>query len=400
MLYAGIDVAKNKHDVAVIGSDGTVYVRHQMITNNIEGFIRLKETLDNLIKATGEDIQVGLEDTGHYCYNIISFLREHRFSVFSYNPLIIKEFAKSATLRKTKTDRKDAMTIARKLLTDVDKVHFETNPHMIELKYATRYVARVKQDLTKQKIQYIRILDITFPELVKTLGGKNDMAHTQYVRALLKAYPSPRELSRAHLRTLTHLVQEASQGRYGRDRAIQIREAAKHTVGQNSAALRFELLETISAIAQLEERKATAEEMVNEVMQTIKSPLLTVPGIGNTLGSIILAELRNIASFRSPGQVLAFAGSEPSVSTSGENQVETGHMVKRGSPQLRWALNQAARLCAQYSPNMRRYFDKKLGEGKHYNVALSHVVKKLVRVIFHILKYNAVWEEEKLIVNQ
>jgi transposase len=224
--------------------------------------------------------------------------------VFSYNPLIIKEFAKSATLRKTKTDRKDA----------------------------TRYVARVKQDLTKQKIQYIRILDITFPELVKTLGGKNDMAHTQYVRALLKAYPSPRELSRAHLRTLTHLVQEASQGRYGRDRAIQIREAAKHTVGQNSAALRFELLETISAIAQLEERKATAEEMVNEVMQTIKSPLLTVPGIGNTLGSIILAELRNIASFRSPGQVLALAGSEPSVSTSGENQVETGHMVKRGSP--------------------------------------------------------------------
>lgn len=201
MLYVGIDVAKNKHDIAVVSSDGTIHIRHLTITNNIEGFIRLGSTLDNLVKATGETVQIALEDTGHYCYNIISFLREHHFTVFSYNPLIIKEFAKSTSLRKTKTDRKDAMTIARKLMTDVDKVHFQANPDMIELKYATRNVARVKKDLINQKTQYIRILDIIFPELVKVLGGKNEAVHTQYIHALLKAYPSPRELSRAHVRT-------------------------------------------------------------------------------------------------------------------------------------------------------------------------------------------------------
>lgn len=399
MLYVGIDVAKNKHDIAVVSSDGTIHIRHLTITNNIEGFIRLGSTLDNLVKATGETVQIALEDTGHYCYNIISFLREHHFTVFSYNPLIIKEFAKSTSLRKTKTDRKDAMTIARKLMTDVDKVHFQANPDMIELKYATRNVARVKKDLINQKTQYIRILDIIFPELVKVLGGKNEAVHTQYIHALLKAYPSPRELSRAHVRTLTNLLQDASHGRHGQERALQIREAAKHTVGQNSAALRFELLQTIDEIAYLENRKADADKKVNELMRAIKTPLLTVPGIGNGLGSIILAELRNIDSFRSPAQVLAFAGSEPSVSTSGQNQVENGHMVKRGSPQLRWALNQAARLCARFSPNMHKYLDKKLAEGKHYNVAISHVVKKLVRVIFRILKYNTEWDEEKLIVN-
>lgn len=400
MLYVGIDVAKNKHDLAVIGSNGTVYVRHQTITNNIDGFMQLKRTLDNLAKASGETIQIALEDTGHYCYNIISFLRKHQLMVFSYNPLIIKEFAKSTSLRKTKTDRKDAMTIARKLLSDVDKVHFESDPCLIELKYATRHVARIKKELTNQKIQYIRILDLIFPELVKTLGGHNEAAHAHYIHVLLKAYPSPAELSRARLRTLTGLLQKASRGRYGQERSVEIREAAKRTVGQNSPSLRFELLQTIDSIVYFEDLKTKAEKEVERLMKDIDSPLLTVPGIGDTLGAIILAELRHIDNFRSPAQILAFAGSEPSVSTSGEKQVETGHMVKRGSPQLRWALAQAARLCAHFSPKMHQYLTKKLSEGKHYNVAISHVVKKLVRVIFRILKYNTPWSENRLIVNQ
>jgi transposase len=79
-------------------------------------------------------------------------------------------------------------------------------------------------------------------------------------------------------------------------------------------------------------------------MSEIDSPILTIPSIGFKLGSIILAEFRGIKNFRSPNQLLAYAGAEPSDSTSGMNQTETGRMFKRGSSQLRWALHESARL--------------------------------------------------------
>ncbi|OTO01316.1 IS110 family transposase [Enterococcus sp. 5B3_DIV0040] len=75
MLYVGIDIAKHKHDLAVIDTEETIFVRHLQIENNQEGFTKLQMTLDNLQKTTGEDIQIALEDTGHYCFNILRFLR-------------------------------------------------------------------------------------------------------------------------------------------------------------------------------------------------------------------------------------------------------------------------------------------------------------------------------------
>ena len=134
-------------------------------------------------------------------------------------------------------------------------------------------------------------------------------------------------------------------------------------------------------------------------MSEIDSPILSIPGVEMTLGSVILAEILDIDNFKSPKQLLAYASCEPSVSTSGTNQVETGHMVKRGSSPLRWFLHEAARLMSIWSPSMRLYLDKKRSVVKHYNVAISHVVKKLVRIIFQLLKNNEPYDEERIIVN-
>lgn len=146
VVYVGIDVAKYKHDLAVIDSEGEIFVRHLKIANNREGFTQLQMTLKNLKISTGQKIQVALGDTVHYSFNIIHFLRTKGYPTFSYNPFLVKEFAKSQSLRKSKTDKKDAMTIARKLRNDVDKTLFEADGIMIELKYATRNSYRLKQD--------------------------------------------------------------------------------------------------------------------------------------------------------------------------------------------------------------------------------------------------------------
>lgn len=398
MLYVGIDVAKYKHDFAVIDSDGKIIVRHLQITNNREGFTQLRMTFENLKTSTGQEIQVALEDTGHYSFNIIRFLRSSGYSTFSYNPFLIKEFAKSQSLRKTKTDKKDAMTIARKLRDDVDKTLFESNVIMIELKYATRNSNRLKQECAKQKIHYVRLLDILFPELSPFLGGKS-AHHNRFVYDLLKTFPSPKKIAQAHLTKLTNLLNTSSRGKTGREEAIALKQLAATSIGQESAALEFELLQTIDLIDHLTDLRESADKEVARIMKELNSPLLSVPGIGAKLGAVILAEIRSINNFKTPAQLLAFAGSEPSIDTSGQDQTENGHMVKRGSPQLRWALHEAARLCAIWSPSMRAYYQKKLDEGKHYHVALSHVAKKLVRIIFRILKTNEPYQEDKMIVN-
>lgn len=398
MLYAGIDVAKHKHDLAVIDSQGEVFIRHLEIQNNREGFTHLQMTFENLRVTTQQEIQIALEDTGHYSYNLIRFLRTHSYSTFSYNPFLIKEFAKKQTLRKTKTDKKDAMTIARKLREDVDKTLFETDTRILELKYATRNVSRLQQARAKQKTNYTRLLDLLFPELAPSLEGQN-AHHNQAIYEMLKVFPSPQKIAQAHLTRLTNLLSQSSRGKYGKEQAIAFKQLAASTIGQASAILEFELLQTIDLIEYFTTLLKSAEKEVEKLMKTIDSPILTIPGIGVKLGAIILAEIRSIDHFQTPAQLLAFAGSEPSISTSGENQQENGHMVKRGSTSLRWALHEAARLSTVWAPPMKKYLNKKLEEGKHYTVAITHVVKKLVRIIFHILKTGEPYQENKVVVN-
>lgn len=217
--------------------------------------------------------------------------------------------------------------------------------------------------------------------------------------AILKEYSSARKLGNAHLTKLTNLISTHSKGHLGKEQPIKLKKLAQASIGQESPALEFELLQTIDVIQYLTSMRDEADKEVARLMSEIDSPILTIPGVGFKLEGVILAEIRDIKYFRSPNQLLAYTGAEPSISTSGMNQTETGRMVKRSSSQLRWALHESAKLMSIWSPSMRVYFQKKLAEGKHYNVALSHVVRKLVRIIYQLLRDNNPYEEQKMIVN-
>ena len=358
MLYVGIDVSKYKHDISVIDHDGTIIIRHLKISNNHQVFSQLQNVLAKFKVSNGEDIQIGLEDTGHYSFNILHFLRKHGFQTFSYNPLLIKEFAKHNSLRKTKTDKKDAMTIARKLREDIDKTIYQFDSTMTELKYATRNVSRIKDNCTKLKVNFTRILDIIFPELAPSLPS-NSAKHSLYIYEVLKNYPSPERIRTAHLTKLTNIIYKTSHGHHGRNKAIELKELSKKSIGSESNILEFELIQTIESIQYFTKIRKIAEKEVEKIMFKLDSPILTIPGIGIQLGSIILSEIRNISNFKNPGQLLAYAGAEPSISTSGTVQTEVGYMVKRGSAQLRWALLEAAKISARHSPTMKSYLHKK-----------------------------------------
>ena len=384
MLYVGIDIAKNKHDLACINETGETVITNFRFVNSYQGFNDLKRQLKQLSPIT-QDIQIALESTGHYNYNIVVFLRELGYNVFAYNPFIIKQFAKSQSLRKTKTDRKDALLIARKLRSDVTPEYYQTDKSMDELKELTRYQNRLIQSRSKCKNLYIRLLDIIFPELHRVVSN----LHNHFVYELLTKYPSAQKIARARFSSLLKIK------RLTADKAHQIQEIAKQTIGNASPALSLELVQLIESIKHYDKQINQVQEEINLLMIELNSPITSIPGIGSRLGAIILAEIKTIHNFKNPNQLQTFAGLDPAIYQSGQMD-NTGHMVKRGSSYLRYALIQAAKLISMYPPHFKAYLRLKISQGKHYNVAVTLVAKKLIRIIYHLLKNNQTFDEAKL----
>lgn len=381
MIYVGIDVAKDKHDCFIIDSNGEIIHDVFTISNNLKGFNALLDAIPNSDK---QDIRIGLEATGHYSINLIKFLSDNQFPLIIFNPLQTNLFRKAHTLRKTKTDKTDAKLIALMLGSCDFKPHSNLSYHLNELKSLTRHRSRIKHQVAKLKISLCRIIDIMFPELPSVVYSINQKS----TYALLKEFPSTLEISNAHLTTLTNILHKSSRGKYAKSKALEIRNSARESIGTNSKALSFELSQTLRLIDFVSAEIQSIEKEIELLMDEIQSPILSIPGISYTLGSIILAEIGDIKKFKNPSQLLAFAGLEPSTHESGKFKATKTSMVKRGSPYLRWALLEAARLISMRDPAFKAYYHKKKSEGKHHFVVQSHVAKKLVRVLHHLLTNN------------
>lgn len=384
MIYVGIDVAKDKHDCFITNSDGEVLFKSFTIPNNREGF----ETLFQKILSVSDDltkVKVGLEATGHYSYNLLGFLLDKGLTTFVINPLHTNLYRKSLSLRQTKTDKVDARTIASMLMSDVNlKSYSDTSYHNEELKSLTRYRFDKVQERAKLKTSVSRLICILFPELEKLVPT----LHISSVYAMLSEFPGAKHVANAHLTRLSNLLSEASKGHYGKETAITFREAARTSIGSNMPAKSLELKHTIKLIQELTSEIDEIENEIKIIMDEINSPILSIPGINYRMGAMIIAEIGDFSRFDSPDKILAYAGFSPSTYQSGQLDGAYSHMEKRGSRYLRYALYNAAKYVCHWDSTFAEYLAKKRAEGKHYNVAISHAVKKLVRVIYHLEQTN------------
>ena len=384
MICVGIDVAKDKHDCFILSSEGEVLADVFTVTNNRDGFETLYQRIRSCARPT-DNIKVGLEATGHYSYNILGFLLEKGLATYLINPLHTNLYRKSLSLRQTKTDRIDARTIASMLMSDVDlKSYTDTAYHNEELKSLTRYRFDKVRQRAKLKQSVSRLVNILFPEL-ETLVPTLHMAS---VYALLSELPGAQQIAAVHLTHLKTLLANASKGRYDRDKAVEIREAAKCSIGSKMPAKSLELRHTIQLIHELDKEIDEIESSIEEIMNSLQSPITTIPGIGYRMGAMILAEIGDFSNFDSPDKILAYAGLSPSTYESGKLKASGAyaHMEKRGSRYLRFAIFNATKYVCHWDPTFAAYLAKKRAEGKHYNVAISHAAKKLMRVIYSLQK--------------
>ena len=384
MIYVGIDVAKDKHDCFITNSDGEVLFKAFTIANNLTGFTELYQKIESVMEDVSK-VKVGLEATGHYSYNLLGYLIDKGLPTYAINPLHTNLYRKSLSLRQTKTDKVDARTIASMLMSDVNlKSYSDTSYHNDELKSLTRYRFDKVKERAKLKSSVSRLVCILFPELEKLVPT----LHMASVYALLSEFPGAKQVANVHLTRLTNLLTKASKGRYGKETAITFRDAARTSIGSNMPAKSLELKHTIKLIRELTSEIDEIENEIKIIMDEIHSPILSIPGINYRMGAMIIAEIGDFNRFDSPDKILAYAGFSPSTYQSGQLDGAYSHMEKRGSRYLRYALYNAAKYVCHWDSTFAEYLARKRAEGKHYNVAISHAIKKLVRVIYHLEKTN------------
>ena len=382
MIYVGIDVAKDKHDCFICNGDGDVLANVFTIENNRLGFEHLLKVINTCTGIDGK-MKVGLEATGHYSYNLLGFLLDNGLPTYVINPLHTNLYRKSLSLRKTKTDKVDARMIASMLMSDVSlKPYSQTLYHNEDLKSLSRYRFDKVKECSKLKTSVSRLINILFPELDKLLCS----VHMTSVYALLSEFPSAKDIASAHLTRLTNLLYSASKGHYNRDTAVRLRETARNSVGCYMPAKTLELKHTIKLIGELNTEIKEIDIEIKRILDKIDSPILSIPGIGYSLGAMIISEVGDFNNFSTPDKILAFAGLSPSTYQSGKLDNAYAYMEKRGSRYLRYALFNAAKLVCKYDKTFSLYLAKKRDEGKHYYVAVSHAAKKLVRLIFALQK--------------
>ncbi len=390
MRYVGIDIAKKNHVAAVLDDEGNVVKDAFSFANSSPGFARLLMQLGSA-GIDCDECLVGMEATGHYWVALFDFLTSYGFEVVVINPLQTDAFRRVDTVRQTKTDPIDARLIAELLRVKKFEPSALGDETCDSLKHLTRFRMSMIVDCTTLKNKATAILDRIFPEYTDVFV--NPYGPTS--RSVLKRCATPRQVIKTGINRLTRIIDVASYGRCGRDKASELILTARRSIGVSfsSDALAMELRMIIERIDYLENLVKSLDGEISQLLkETPGKWLTTVPGIGSTLAAQIAGEIGDAHRFDSPKKLVAFAGMDATKYQSGTRD-DAGHMSKHGSSQLRYALIQAADGARRCSAYFGDYYEKKIAEGAHYYHAISCVARKLAGVVLALMKEERPWQD-------
>lgn len=390
MIFVGIDIASTKHDCFIMNNNGEVL--HDVLTfpNNIKGFKKLHETVVNVMESSKDsNVRIGLESTGLYHLNLLNFLTALDFKVQVINPLLTSMERKASSVRKTKTDKVDARSICMFLHRNQSEFQAYT-PKLYNnnaLKSLSRRRFSLSKQLGKHKVELNTLIARTFPEYLNFFSS----LHIKTSLNILKKYAIPSVIAKTRIDGLTNCLVSSSKGKHGSLTAIKLKELALNTIGDKSEFYSFEIKLIVSTIRHYQEQIKLIDREIEKIIDTHFSNLLSMPGVSYTTASLVLGEIGNIHNFSSFDKLLAFAGLDPIVYQSGKYNLENTKPSKRGSTYLRYAIFHIAKIIVLHDEKFKKYYQKKQSEGKHYFVILGHVSKKVLRVIYTLLKYNLVY---------
>ena len=203
---------------------------------------------------------------------------------------------------------------------------------------------------------------------------------------VLKAYSSAHNIAKADIRNLRKCFEYRVRGRRISLTAEKLKEAASDSIGIDSAAEVIQIRHLIQQIELLNEQIEQIDKKIEEYSLTNDSPILSIPGISHFSGTSILAELGDINNYSKASQVIKRAGVAPLVYESSQYKAEHTAITKKGSKYLRKTLYQIILPVIRFNEVFKNYYDLKIAQGKSHRCACGHCVRKLLRIIFHLLK--------------
>jgi len=349
------------------------------ITNNRSGFDQLHKEL----QAVGGIVTVGLEATGHYWLSLYDDLTRNHYPVIVLNPLQVAAYRKSG-IRKVKRDASDAFWIADYIRVANLPPTEQNLPIFLQLRELSRFRFRLTEQVGDLKRKLLTILDRVFPEYEHLFSS----VFLQASRAILQEAVSAQEFADFDLQELADVLNQASRGRFGLEKAEALQSQARQSVGIGflTSSVHLEMRCLLAQLDLLDAQRGEIDQTIADLMQQIPQHITSIPGIGPVTGAAILSEIGDIQRFESADKLVAYAGIDATVYQTGQFEASEAHMSKRGSPYLRHALWCAATAAILHDPSLKAYYQKKRDEGKHHGTALGAVCRKLLGRIFVVLK--------------
>ena len=394
MFLVGIDIGKKQHTFSIIDKEtGEILLNPSVFNNNQAGFLLLIKKLNNYVKS---ELLIGMEDTGHYHFALLKYLLDSHYTVALINPTTT-DLTRKLQGGITKNDPLDSLTICdvigsnqRKKTYRITKLnHFD----LYEQKQLTRHHHNLKEELNTYKNRLQKCIDIVFPEFNSLFRSKYGIVYMN----VLKTFASAKKIADSDIRTIRKCFEYEGRGNRISLSVDQLKATAKVSVGISSVAEEIQIRHLVCQIEMIEEQLSEIDKKIEEFSLQNNSPILSIPGISHFSGTSILAELGDIGNYTKASQIIKFAGVAPYHYESSQFTAQHTAITKKGSRYLRKTLYQIILPVINHNKVFFAYYNKKLAEGKGHRCAQGHCIRKLLRIIYHLLSTGQTFDPALLI---
>ncbi len=387
-LFIGVDISKDSFSAAGLDDEGKECFSG-LYSMDSKGFGEFLEIV-NARCPDRQKVLVAMESTGCYHINLFSFLTAQGIQVVVINPLLIANFAKRS-LRKTKTDKKDARTIAKFLVENREDIsQLSISQDLQDLRDLARERESISHLISATKVEIKRVLRTIFPELESIAD-----IYTRVMLRFLQAYPSARVVKAVKLKVLAQALRQPYVGHKLTFSAEDILRAAQSSVATASPAKEIILRGKIATLLHLQERLEGMEKLLIDLCKASRVEdfkiLRSIKGVGPKTGVPFLAEMGSVENFSSHKKLIAFAGMDPSVCQSG-TFIGKSKISKRGNRHLRRAIYLMTASVVSQNAFFKAYFIRRKREGLIPQKALLATAHKLIRVIFAMLSHRTYFQ--------
>ena len=394
MILVGIDIGKNKHTFSIIDKGtGEILLNPSVFDNNQTGFLYLIKKLSGYAKS---ELLIGMEDTGHYHFALLKYLLDSRYTVALINPTTT-DLTRKIQGGITKNDTLDSITICDVISSNQRKKPYRITKvnrfDLYEQKQLTRHHHNLKEEMNIYKNRLQKCIDIVFPEFNSLFNSKYGIVYM----SILKTFSSANAIANADIRSIRKCFEFKGRGGRISLSAEQLKTTAKASIGIPSAAEEIQIRHLVCQIELLDKQISEIDKRIEEFSVKNNSTILSIPGISHFSGTSILAELGDICNYQKSSQVIKFAGVAPYHYESSQFTAQHTAITKKGSRYLRKTLYQIILPVINNNEVFRTYYNKKLAEGKGHRCAQGHCIRKLLRVIYHLLTTGQQFSPELLV---